>query len=394
MVDELTIGIAVPDLSEYVALDRSWGIGDPEQQCIAAVERCRGDGRIPIHGRDLRLVFASYRSNQPAEKVDAARRLVDEGAFAVLGGRDFTDGALWLAAAKVPVIDVNAVPSTTLELAAPWLFTLRAAQDVLYRSFVAWAHAGGHLDGRVIGIFCDRLTRQATAAAIDALRRLGHDVRTVIDSDGIGVGSEHDESAPARFAGDGVDLLLGFVGGSSWINTLRAAQRIGYRPQLLDLETGEHTNDVTAQRFPPDLYNGTLALTMSRVGDVAAARPLGAETARALEAYERWRAVPDASADAMPSGEWSNVLITSDLVTLLVEGLRCAGPDPERAALVAGLEQLCSVPMASGADVTFGRGEHWGFRAARTIRWDADRGAWTAVTDFDWPLACEVGREA
>ena len=299
MGQELTIGIAVPDLSEYVALDPSWSIGDPEQQCIAAVERCRDDGRIPIHGRDVRLVFASYRSNQPAEKVAAARRLAEADAFAVLGGRDFTDGARRLAAAGVPVIDVNAVPSATLQEDAPWLFTLRPAQDVLYRSFVAWAHAGGHLDGRVIGIFCDRLTRQSSAAAIDELNRLGHDVRTLIDSDGIGVGSEHDESAPARFAAEGVDLLLGFVGGSSWINTLRAAEGIGYRPNLLDLETGEHTNDVTARRLPPELYDGTLALTMSRVGDLAAGRPLGAETVAALEAYERWSGRPAATVATM-----------------------------------------------------------------------------------------------
>jgi len=391
---ELTIGIAVPDLSEYVALDPSWSIGDPEQQCIAAVERWRDDGRIPIHGRDVRLVFASYRSNQPAEKVAAARRFAEADAFAVLGGRDFTDGARRLAAAGVPVIDVNAVPSATLQEDAPWLFTLRPAQDVLYRSFVAWAHAGGHLDGRVIGIFCDRLTRQSSAAAIDELNRLGHDVRTLIDSDGIGVGSEHDESAPARFAAEGVDLLLGFVGGSSWINTLRAAEGIGYRPNLLDLETGEHTNDVTARRLPPELYDRTLALTMSRVGDLAAGRPLGAETVAALEAYERWSGRPAATVATMTAGEWSNVLITSDLVTLLVEGLRTAGPDPSRASFVAGLEQLRSIPMASGADVTFRDGEHWGFRSARTIRWDADRGAWTAVTDFDWALTCGGGHEA
>ena len=42
--------------------------------------------------------------------------------------------------------------------------------------------------------------------------------------------------------------------------------------------------------------------------------------------------------------------------------------------------------MASGSDVTFARGEHWGFRSARTVRWDAGRGAWCAVTDFDWAL--------
>ena len=323
MGQQLTIGVAVPDLSEYAVLDPGWSIGDPTRQCAAAVERCREHGRIPVHGRDVRLVFASYRTNQAAEKVAVARHLAEEeDAFAVLGGRDFTDGSLWLAAAGVPVIDVNALPSEMLDDAAPWLFTLRTAQDVLYRSFVRWAQRGGHLDGRVIGVFCDRLTRRSAAAAVDELHRMDHEVRTVIDSEGLGAGSEHDGSAPVRFAADGVDLVLGFVGGSSWINTLHAAADAGYRPHLVDLETGEHTNDVTARRYPQDLYDGTLAMTMSRVGDVAAGWPLAAETASALTAYERWTGAEVAPVAPVTSGEWSNVLISSDLVTLLVEGLR------------------------------------------------------------------------
>ena len=386
MGQELTIGVAVPDLSEYTALDPCWGIGDPAAQVAAAVEHHRRSGALPVHGRDLRLVFASYRSNQEAEKVAAARRFVEDGAFAVLGARDFTEGALWLAASGVPVIDVNAVPAAVLEDAAPWLFTLRAAQDVLYRSFVGWADHGGHLAGRAIGVFCDRLTRRSSAAAVAELRHRGHDVRTIIDSEGAGAGSEQDESAPLRFAADGVDLVLGFVGGSSWIYTLQAAAKVDYRPHLVDLETGEHTNDVTARFFPPELYDGTLALTMSRVGDAAAGRPLAPETERALAAYEAWSGRPIVRTAPVTSGELSNVLISSDLVTLLVEGLRRAGPDLSPAALVAGLEQLSGVPMASGADVTFRPGEHWGFRSARTVRWDAASCAWTAVTGFDWVI--------
>jgi hypothetical protein len=384
---ELTIGVAVPDLSEYTALDPCWGIGDPAAQVAAAVERHRQSGALPVHGRDVRLVFASYRSNQEAEKIAAARRLLeDEGAFAVIGARDFTDGALWLASAGVPVIDVNAVPAALLDGAAPWLFTLRAAQDVLYRSFVRWAERGGHLAGRTIGVFCDRLTRESAASAVAELRRLGHEVATIVDSEGVGAGSEQDESAPVRFAADGVDLVLGFVGGSSWIYTLRTAADIGYRPHLVDLETGEHTNDVTARFFPADLYDGTLAMTMSRIGDVAAGWPLAAETERALAAYEAGNGGAVARTAPVTSGEFSNVLISSDLVTLLVAGLGRAGPDPTPGALVSGLEQLRAVPMASGADVTFRPGEHWGFRAARTIRWDAARCAWTAVTGFDWEI--------
>jgi hypothetical protein len=384
---ELTIGVAVPDLSEYTALDPCWGIGDPAAQVAAAAERHRRSGALPVHGRDLRLVFASYRSNQEGEKVAVARRFVEEeGVFAVLGGRDFTEGARSLAASGVPVVDVNAVPAAILDNAAPWLFTLRAAQDILYQSFVGWAERGGHFTGRAIGVFCDRLTRQSSAAAVAELRRLGHDVRTVIDSEGTGAGSEQDESAPVRFAADGVDLVLGFVGGSSWINTLRTSAAIGYRPHLVDLETGEHTNDVTARYFPPELYDGTLAMTMSRVGDAAAGRPLASATERALATYEAWSGRTLARTAPVTSGELSNVLISSDLVTVLVEGLRRAGPDPQPAALVAGLEQLDRMPMASGADATFRPGEHWGFRAARTVRWDAARCAWTAVTGFDWRI--------
>jgi ABC-type branched-subunit amino acid transport system substrate-binding protein len=387
MARELIIGVAIPDLSEYTALDPSWGIGDPRRQCEAALAGWRGAGRLPVHGRDMQLAFRSYRSNQPDEKVAAASALIEEdGAFAVLGGRDFTEGALWLAAAGVPVIDVNAVPTTTLAGAAPWMFTLRAAQDVLYRAFVRWADRGGHLAGRAIGVFNDRLTRESTMAALAELAALGHDVRTVVDSEGVGAGSERDEDAPARFQSAGVDLLLGFVGGSSWINTLRACARRGYRPALLDLETGEHTNDVTARFHPAELYDGTLTLAMSRVGDLAAGWPLAQPTERAVVAYER--ATGSAVERVVPvrSGEWSNLLITADLVALLLAGLEAAGPDPTRAALVSGLEQVRTLPMASGADVSYGPGEHWGFRAARTVQWDADRATWVARSDFNWPL--------
>jgi hypothetical protein len=385
MARPLTVGVAVPDLSEYIALDPCWGIGDPQRQCEAAVDGWRRAGRLPIHGRDVRLVFRSYRSNQPDEKVAAARGLAEEEhAFAVLGGRDFTEGAIWLAGAGVPVIDVNAVPSSTLIAHAPWMFTLRAAQDVLYRAFVRWADHGGHLAGRVIGVFNDRLTRASTQAALVQLRQLGYDARTVIDSEGVGAGSERDDDAPARFAADGVDLVLGFVGGSSWINTLRACAARGYSPALVDLETGEHTNDVTARFQPPELYRGTLALSMSRVGDLAAGAPLAPATERALVAYEQSTGEPVARDVPVATGAWSNLLITADLVDLVLAGLELAGPDPAPAVFVAGLEQVRARPMASGGDVTFRSGEHWGFRAGRTIRWDASRSTWVAESAFDW----------
>jgi ABC-type branched-subunit amino acid transport system substrate-binding protein len=94
----LTIGVAVPDLSEYSTIDAGWGVGDPREQVEAAVEAARSRGRLPVHGRDLRLVFRAYEPNRVEGKSDAARHLVeDDQAFAVIGGRDFTEGALVLA---------------------------------------------------------------------------------------------------------------------------------------------------------------------------------------------------------------------------------------------------------------------------------------------------------
>jgi hypothetical protein len=227
----LDVGVAVPDVGEYAAIDPAWGIGDPREQLLSALAGMRAAGRLPVHGHDLRPSFASYASNDAAGKVDAARELAASGPIAILGGRDFSDGARWLAVnTPIPVIDVNALPSAALTAAGPSLFKLRTAQDVLYRAAVRWADSNGWLTGRRIGVFSDRLTEQSAAAACDELSGLGHDVRSWIRSDGTGVGSDADESAVTTFADVGVEVVFPFVGGSSWIATLRHAAEAGYRP--------------------------------------------------------------------------------------------------------------------------------------------------------------------
>jgi hypothetical protein len=375
----LDVGVAVPDVGEYAAIDPAWGIGDPREQVLSALDGMRADGRLPVHGHDARPSFASYASNDVDGKVEAARELAASGPVAILGGRDFSDGARWIAAnTSIPVIDVNALPNASLTAAGPALFTLRTAQDVLYRAAARWADTNGWLAGRRIGVFSDRLTEQSAEAAGEELRRLGHEVAVWIRSDGTGVGSDADESAVPTFADAGVDVVFPFVGGSSWIATLRHAADAGYRPHIVELETGEHTNDVAARRFPAELYDGTVAMTMSRSGEVAGGFPLGTETQRCLDAFERATGRRLDPAGPAVSGELSNALLGWDLTLLLVEGLRHAGPD----GLVDGLEQIREQPIASGGDVTFEPGAHWGIRQLRTIEWRAGAGMWVATSPF------------
>ena len=72
----------------------------------------------------------------------------------------------------IPVIDVNALPRSQPRT-APWLFTLRAAQDLIYVTFVRWAYRRGLLDGSRIGAFSDRFTSVRTECSSTELASLG-----------------------------------------------------------------------------------------------------------------------------------------------------------------------------------------------------------------------------
>jgi hypothetical protein len=53
-------------------------------------------------------------------------------------------------------------------------------------------------------------------------------------------------------------------------------------------------------------------------------------------------------------------------------------------ALVAAIEQIDSMPSASGGAITFRRREHWGCREMRAIEWRS--GGWRAVSAYS-PIA-------
>ena len=285
----IRIGVAVPDVAEFVAIDPAYGIGDHAAQIAAVVDRWRRDGTLPVKGRDIELSVRSFDSISRTSKRAAADGFAEDGVLAVLGARDFTYGAVRLAERHgIPVIDVNAIPRSLHAWTAPWLFTLRAAQDLVYVTFVRWAHRRGLLDGSRIGAFSDRFTSVSTECALAELASLGQRIVTHVRSDGAGVGSDNDEQAARHFQTIGVDTILPFVSGSSLARTLAHADSIGYRPRVIDLDTGEHATDVSASMMPPSIYDGTVALVMSRVGEIPAGRPLDARAEHAIADVERY----------------------------------------------------------------------------------------------------------
>jgi hypothetical protein len=277
------------------------------------------------------------------------------------------------------VIDVNAVPRTIFARTDPFLFTVRAAQDLVYLAYVGWAHRRGLLAGRRIGIFSDRYTATSTSAAIARLAELGYQAAVHVESDGVGVGSGHDLEAARRFKESDVDVVMPFVSGSSMARLLRALADLGHRPTIVDLETGEHATDVSGSVMPP-LYEGTQALVMSRVGEVAGGRPFDAIADRAVATVEAATGRTIARSGRDSSGELSNILLVADLVAILCRALREIDGVVDREQLVAAIERIDAMPSASGGALTFRPGEHWGCRELRRVEWRA--GAWRVLSEY------------
>jgi hypothetical protein len=374
------IGVAIADMSEFEAIDPAYGIGDQRRHVECAITTQLAAEPLPIG--EPELVFRTFSSTSIEHKRQVADEFAADGVLAVVGARDFTYAAVRLAETHhVPVVDVNAVPTAVLDRCAPWMFTVRGAQDLVYLTYVAWAHRTGRLAGCRIGVFSDRYTARSAAVAIDRLASLGHRPVVHVESDGVGVGSDHDVSAAERFAEAGVELVMPFVSGSSMARMLRALTATGGRVSVLDLETGEHVTDVSGSVMPPELYDGTPALAMSRVGEVAAGLPFDPVAEAAVVAVEAATGRTIARAGRDSSGELSNVLIIADAVAVLIGGLRNVGAGgDDRAALVAGIETISQMASASGGRISYRPGEHWGCRQMREIVWRD--GAWRVVGEY------------
>lgn len=376
-----TIGVAIADMSEFVAIDPAYGIGDQRAQVQSAIDHELEVGGLPPR-LELGLVFREFSSTSIEHKREVADEFAADDVLAVIGARDFTYGSVRLAEQHgVPVIDVNAVNRSILARTDPWLFTVRAAQDLVYLTYVEWAHRTRRLTGRRIGVFSDRYTAYSTGVALDRLRSLGYDVADHVTSDGVGVGSDHDREAAERFAAAGVDLVMPFVSGSSLARVLHWLDHLGRRPTILELETGEHVTDVSGSVMPEALYEGASAIAMSRVGEVAAGLQLAPAAAAALDRYEATTGTRLEPTGRESSGALSNLLMVTDVVAVLLAGLRAAGPAVDRESLVRGIETIDQMPSASGGRLSYRPGEHWGCREMREIVWRS--GAWHVVGEYE-----------
>lgn len=379
----LKIGYAYPDVEAFAVLNDKFSIGDPEVQAAAVLQAWRRDGLLPVNGTDIELVFGKYNILSTDDKLGVCTRFAqDEGVFAVIAGRDFQVGSECLAERfGIPVIDSSGLADSVYERTAPWLFTVRASESQVLEAFVRWADSMGRLEGRRIGVFWDTRSEEGVDAFKAALAEVGQEVASDLPSDGEGIGSPQDQIVVPRFQSDGVDLAVMLVSTSSVTNFLASAESQGYEPELLWLEWANQLTDVSTQAYPQALVDGTLAMTMSRLGSIAAGEPLPAEAVACIDAFEAFSG-EDVELVSPESGKTNNTLFTCDLMSLLYEGLRNAGDDPTPESFVAALETIEDFPLALWGDLTFGPDDHAGVEEVRTVQWKTECECWTALDDF------------
>lgn len=374
------IGYAFPDLAAFAILNKSFAIGDPQLQAEAVIDGWRRDGLLPA-GIDIELVPAPYNIVDPEAKLGVCTKLAqDDHVFAVVSGISFGEGAECLATRyQTPIIDTDGAEPSVYQRGAPWLFTLRPDHVTQFVNYGQWAIDTGELDGKRVGMYFET----KIAEGVDAMRQLfedqGVNLVSVTETSGIGIGGAEDPLSIERMVADGVEVALPLVGGSSAANMYGFAQAQDFHPVWLDMDYSEHTTDVAAKTNPAEQYDGTLAMTFTRAGELASgiANP-GAEAC--LANYERYAAV-DISRE-VETGEYSSILRTCDLFAVLLAGLKGAAEDLTKENFVTALENAGTVELVGSGNGSFTADDHSFIDEYRTIQWDASCPCWKAISDF------------
>lgn len=374
------IGVAFPDLAAFAVLNPEFGIGDPEAQALAVVDQWAREGLLPA-GIGVELVFGKYNIISDSAKLGVCTSLAqDSEVFAAVSSVSFTVGAECLATRfEIPVIDADGAPPSLYQRGAPWFFTLRADHGKHLRSYVQWAIDNGMFDGNV-GVYYETRLDEGVDEMREQVAAAGLEIASETATSGEGVGSPEDPIAVQRFIADDVDLVLPIVGGSSLAGVLGFSESQGYRPMYLSTDYGEQTADIQAKTLPPEQYDGAMAVTMKRVGEVAAGM-VNEEAEACLANYERYSGT-DIERSAPESGEYGSILRTCDLLSLVLAGLHGAADDLTKENFVAALENSGDFTPAGVAPGSFGPGDHSLVDHYRAIRWDAGCPCWVAVSDF------------
>lgn len=381
--DSIEIGVAVPDLGAVQHLSPEFDIGDAREQMEAVLDGWEREGHVPVHGRNVQFVYRQFDIFSGDEQTAACNGFVkDDEVFAVIGVRYFEDGARCLAGEHdTPVVGLNSVRGVVYEETWPYYATVRTSLTKMFRNWVHWADQHDLLAGHRLGIYYETPYEGEITNAIELeLEALGYTQTPVKVEAGSGEGfggGSRDSVAVQQFSSEGVDVLMPILGATQFASFMQQAEAQGYRPTYLGTDFSDHTSDATASLFPADQYDGTLAMTSKRVGAIAAGSGPHPRSEACVSNYERYSG-QDIPRESPESAEYEQILVSCDGAHVMLEALRGAGRQLDRATLMRGLDDVDELVLPGHGDVTYSSSERDGVAKQRTAQWQGDCGCWVA----------------
>ena len=379
----IKIGIGVPDLGPLANLGPNFDFGDPQKHFEAILAGWRASGQVPVHGRTIEFVYRRYSMLSADEQRAACTGWAkDDHVFAVIALQYFFATECLPREQHIPLIVSDGLAPARMQSSAPYLFSLHADTGRIGRNWMHWAHRRGLLKGRRIGLYYATGDPDGMVGPLKtALAGLGYTVAEEATTDNSVTGGPQDNVAVQRFQLAGVNLAILAVSSLAQTNFMQSAEGQGYRPTYIATDFFSSTADTATGTFPPNQFDKTFAMTGYRFGEVAAGIPLNGPSRECIDRYARYskQRVEPRSRPA----EWFILEQGCDDAAVLLQALRNAGPNLDRAAFIRGIEQIKGMEMGVHADVSFGPDDHTGVDSQRTMQWHRDCSCYRATGVFE-----------
>jgi len=390
---KVRIGIADPDIRALRSLGPRYDQGDVQQQIASVVEAWTREGKLPVNGRDIEFVSRRYQLLVAEEQRSACVNLVQQDkVFAVVAPYQFGVGSECVAREQQTPLIVTDEQQDDVYKRAPFLFSIYSAQGRALRNIPHWAHEEGVFKGKKLGIY---YTQKAKALYdrdfTPHLKKLGYDY-TVEATRARPEGGPEDSLAVQRMKAAGVEIVIVGIDPSeatpaptSRVGTFPdQAERQDYHPLYITMPIQLSTGDTANSNQNQAQWNGARSMVYLRHGERGAGLSFEAPTEKCISDFERHTGRKFPRTGVAPNAEEASLLQVCDVMNVMLEGLRRAGPALTAQSLVSGLESIKGLGMASSAPVSYGPGVHAGVSAYRSWRWDSECVCGKVVGDRGW----------
>jgi ABC-type branched-subunit amino acid transport system substrate-binding protein len=378
------IGFSAIDTSSLKPLGPSYDTGDAVAAWRAIIDEARADGRLPVNGRDIDpyIVAADVdvTPNAPANRRAECLQMVEDAkVFAVVAGNQIDTDCV-AKEHKVPLITSLLPGHDSDPQQVPMLFSTTTNFEKGLRNTAAWLIEAGVLKGHKLGLYyaedeAGTYRPMLQQHFLSKIAAAGFKITKEIKYTQSDTGRE--STHVLQFQSAGVDMILDFsaitlVSGPSFLN---AAQNADYHPKYVELGVSlGSTFEGVSDNYNADQWNGTLTLlddARSLEFGPQGRAGLSPATKKCADTIKRRR---NQEIDPVKSSAaWQLYNQSCDLLNIVIEALKIAGPNLTRASFAAALEKLQLGPPLLGwwPSGGFGPEHNWG-RQVRVARYDKD----------------------